>query len=743
MSRLLIQNLPVYVTPARLREHFEQKSGPGGTITDAKVALKTDGTSRRFGFIGYKTEKEALTAKEWFHRTFIDSTKIKVDVIEGAKDAPAPRPNKRPRLGPSPTELQTPPSKLSPKPPKPSGDSQLEEFLEVMQPRGGKGRTWANEAVTAVSVGPPSDPRLPMKWPRTLSLYMKKAFEQSDDEDVEDVGAPVSSAPPPTIPPAEPPKDPTTETILQTSRLFVRNLAFSCTDADILELFSPFGEISQVHIPLDPVSKQSKGVAYVTFAQAANALAAYESLDRKSFQGRLIHILAAVDRKPKFEVEDVGDRKKTVKGDRDAQRKAAAGKEFNWSTFYMNSDAVASSIADRMGISKSDIVNPEASDNAAVKLALAETHIIQETKTYLESQGVLLESFASRARSDTIILVKNIPYGTTAEQIRELFESHGALTRVLVPPAGTMAVVEFARADEAGAAFRAVAYRRLGNSVVYLEKGPRGMFGEGPVGQTVDSDAATTTTSKYVVRIAEQAFGDGAEEEEEPALGAGTTLFVKNLSFATSTERLTQMFGNLPSFSFARVQTKPDPKRPDARLSMGYGFVGFKDAEGAKKALKSMQGFVLDGHALHVKFAGRGAEEPEKGKSGAAAKSRTTKIIVKNLPFEATKKDVRELFGAHGHLKSVRLPKKFDSRTRGFAFLDFVSRHEAENAYAALLHTRLLGRHLVLEWAEEAEQDLDVLRKKAGVGFGGGKEMPGRKRKLDLGRNEEDPEALE
>ena len=41
-----------------------------------------------------------------------------------------------------------------------------------------------------------------------------------------------------------------------------------------------------------------------------------------------------------------------------------------------------------------------------------------------------------------------------------------------------------------------------------------------------------------------------------------------------------------------------------------------------------------------------------------------------------------------------------NSRTRGFAFLDFVSRHEAENAYSALRHTHLLGRHLVLEWAE-------------------------------------------
>jgi multiple RNA-binding domain-containing protein 1 len=41
---------------------------------------------------------------------------------------------------------------------------------------------------------------------------------------------------------------------------------------------------------------------------------------------------------------------------------------------------------------------------------------------------------------------------------------------------------------------------------------------------------------------------------------------------------------------------------------------------------------------------------------------------------------------------------------------------------------------LVLGWAEEAEQDLDVLRLKAGVGFGGGGgDMPGKKRKLEMG----------
>lgn len=303
---------------------------------------------------------------------------------------------------------------------------------------------------------------------------------------------------------------------------------------------------------------------------------------------------------------------------------------------------MASSVADRFNIEKNDILNPESGGNPAVKLALAETHIIQETKSYFESQGVVLSSFTSRARSDTIILVKNIPYGTTAEQIRELFQPHGELVRVLVPPAGTIAVVEFERPDQASKAFFAVSYKRLGSSIIYLEKGPLGMFTEDS--SALKTQAESSASTLPVVKVAEQATGDAAEEEEAPSIAGGTTLYVKNLSFATTQQRFEKVFQHLPSFSFARIQTKPDPKRPDGpRLSMGYGFVNFKDAEGARRGLKSMQGFVLDGHALHVKFAGRGVEEDEKD-SKTSSKSKTAKMMVKNVPFEATKKDIRDLF---------------------------------------------------------------------------------------------------
>lgn len=294
-----------------------------------------------------------------------------------------------------------------------------------------------------------------------------------------------------------------------------------------------------------------------------------------------------------------------------------------------------------MNLAKADILNPE-SDNAAVKLALAETHVIQETKSFLEANGVVLSSLSGPrvARSDTTILVKNIPYGTSVEQIRELFEPHGQLQRVLVPPAGTMAVVEFVHADEGRKAFRAVAYRRMGNSVVYLEKGPIGMFADGHAPSPSDGPVTAAGVQPVVV-------DDATVAGEDQPLSAGSTLFVKNLSFSTTSERFTHAFRNLPDFAFARVQTKPDPKRPaaeNARLSMGYGFVGFTNPEAAKKAMKSMQGHVLDGHSLVVKFAGRGAEEDD-SKAGAKAKSHSTKMIVKNVPFEVTKKDIRELFG--------------------------------------------------------------------------------------------------
>lgn len=76
------------------------------------------------------------------------------------------------------------------------------------------------------------------------------------------------------------------------------------------------------------------------------------------------------------------------------------------------------------------------------------------------------------------------------------------------------------------------------------------------------------------------------------------------------------------------------------------------------------------------------------------------------------------MFGAYGQLRSVRVPQKFDRSARGFGFADFISAREAENAIDALKNTHLLGRRLVLEFANEEavdpEEEIAKIEKKVG-----------------------------
>jgi multiple RNA-binding domain-containing protein 1 len=159
-------------------------------------------------------------------------------------------------------------------------------------------------------------------------------------------------------------------------------------------------------------------------------------------------------------------------------------------------------------------------------------------------------------------------------------------------------------------------------------------------------------------------------------------------------------------------------------LSMGFGFAEFRSAACAEAACKRLQGSLLDGHALDVKPSDkRLSSAPGAGsKNGAAGpKSKaavTNKLIVRNLAFQATKSELKSLFAAFGAVKRVRIPKKMGGVHRGFAFIDFSTNQEAAAAMAALTSAHLYGRHLVLEYAKDDDEDMDVLRKRAKVDEG-------------------------
>lgn len=368
----------------------------------------------------------------------------------------------------------------------------------------------------------------------------------------------------------------------------------------------------------------------------------------------------------------------------------------------MNPDAVLTSTAQRLGVSKSALLDPSSTD-AAVKQAHAETSIIQETKDYLRRQGVNVEAFSERLRDDRALVLKNFPYGTTSDELQAALGRYGSVEKLVFPPLGTMAIALFHESFEAQAALKGLAYSNLKGSVLYLEKGPKGLFDPQASGE-VDEPIAT---------------GDDADASSQS--GLTSTVFVRNLNFATSTARLAEVFKPLSGFLSARVKTRSEKSRPGEVLSMGFGFVEFRSKAYADAAVATMNGHRLDGHELLVQISRKAtdaAEERRKEDSSRKAETARTKIIIKNLPFEASKKDIRALFGEYGALRSIRMPRKFDNSARGFAFADFVTAKEAKSAMEALSNTHLLGRKLVLDFAEgevdDPEAAIRAMEQKAG-----------------------------
>ncbi|WPH04890.1 RNA-binding domain-containing protein [Acrodontium crateriforme] len=498
-----------------------------------------------------------------------------------------------------------------------------------------------------------------------------------------------------------------------TMRLFVRNLPYDVNHEDLESQFSPYGNLEEIHIPMDKKTGKAKGFALVQFTDAGSAEKALEERDGQTFQGRLLHILpASAKRETKlneFELSKLPLKKQQqIKKRRDAETTT-----FNWNALYMNADAVVSSVADRLGIAKSEVLDPTSSD-AAVKQAHAETHIIQETKAYFKQQGVDLDSFKKSQRGDTAILVKNIPYDCGRDELQRLFEEHGDIKRLSMPPSGVIAIVEFANAAQCKAAFSALAYRKVKSSVLFLEKAPKDVFG----GKAIAT--GNTGTSSGISKASASELKNS--EQIVPDTAGSATLFVRNLNFSTSTTELTETFKPLSGFLSARVKTRTDPKKPGQILSMGFGFLEFKSSQEAESALRAMDGYNLAGHKLQIRASHKGADAAEERRKADAAKraaGKHTKIIIKNLPFEATKKDIQSLFGAYGQLRSVRVPKKMDRAARGFAFADFTTPKEAESAMDALKDTHLLGRRLVLDFAsedaEDAEAEIEKMQKKVGA----------------------------
>ena len=78
--------------------------------------------------------------------------------------------------------------------------------------------------------------------------------------------------------------------------LYVGNLSFQAEREDLLDLFSPYGEVTQCSLPLDRETGRKRGFAFVELADAAAEQKAIDDLQDVEWMGRMIRVNPAAPR---------------------------------------------------------------------------------------------------------------------------------------------------------------------------------------------------------------------------------------------------------------------------------------------------------------------------------------------------------------------------------------------------------------------------------------------------------------
>lgn len=148
-----------------------------------------------------------------------------------------------------------------------------------------------------------------------------------------------------------------------------------------------------------------------------------------------------------------------------------------------------------------------------------------------------------------------------------------------------------------------------------------------------------------------------------------TNLIVNYLPQGMTQEEIRSLFsslGDVESCKLIRDKTTGQ--------SLGYGFVNYKDAESAEKAINTLNGLRLQNKTIKVSFA-RPSSESIKGAN----------LYISSLPKSMTQQELEMLFTSSGRIITSRI--LYDTNTglsKGVGFIRFDQRCEAERAIKQL-----------------------------------------------------------
>lgn len=79
-------------------------------------------------------------------------------------------------------------------------------------------------------------------------------------------------------------------------KMFVGNLSFNSNSQDLRTIFSEFGQVTDVHLPVDRESGRGRGFAFVTMSTKEAMTTAIQAMDGREVDGRALKVNEAQPR---------------------------------------------------------------------------------------------------------------------------------------------------------------------------------------------------------------------------------------------------------------------------------------------------------------------------------------------------------------------------------------------------------------------------------------------------------------
>ncbi|KAG9151784.1 hypothetical protein Leryth_002066 [Lithospermum erythrorhizon] len=211
------------------------------------------------------------------------------------------------------------------------------------------------------------------------------------------------------------------------SEIFVGGLSRDVTEEDLGDLCEPFGEIFEIRVMKNKETGESKGFAFVAFKTKDVAQKAIEELHNKDFKGKTLRCSLSETKYRLF----IGNVPKSWTDDefRKVVNETGPGAE----TIELIKDPLTPSR--NRGFAFIEYYNNACADYSRQKMSAASFKFDGNSPTVTWADPKITPDHSAAASQVKALYVKNIPENTPTEQLKELFQRHGEVTKVVMPPA--------------------------------------------------------------------------------------------------------------------------------------------------------------------------------------------------------------------------------------------------------------------------------------------------------------------